>query len=272
VSTKLGLIFLAFLTWGTLCWKRYTCSVKGFCSDWNIWETPSAISYKPMELDYPVLFHWSKDNPIEGNSYDSLLRTAHEQISAGKKARIIGYFDKDEVNESRFDNLGIARAENFKSLLVNFIDSTQVSTDYKVFRLGEKNKDQTFKAITLEWLDPIEPLVKMKSGFSLCFEDKTNNALPLNSEMSGVVKELKNGLDENARVLLVGHTDDVGTQQYNIEVGLKKAHLLKDYLVKIGFDESRIEVVSKGASDPVASNFYANTRRKNNRIEIKLMY
>lgn len=74
-------------------------------------------------------------------------------------------------------------------------------------------------------------------------------------------------LKSNPKVnlVLVGHTDVSGTDDYNKALGQKRAQSVADHLIKIyGIDKSRITVTSKGASEPLAK---ATTARVNRRVD-----
>jgi OOP family OmpA-OmpF porin len=79
-------------------------------------------------------------------------------------------------------------------------------------------------------------------------------------------------LKENAdkRVDLEGHTDSVGTDQYNQSLSEKRAVSVKDYLTKRGVAASRIATKGFGESKPIADNKTAEGRAKNRRVEIKV--
>ena len=53
------------------------------------------------------------------------------------------------------------------------------------------------------------------------------------------------------RVLVEGHTDDRGTNEYNIALGERRAKAALDYLVSLGVARSRLEVKSWGEERPV---------------------
>ncbi len=66
-----------------------------------------------------------------------------------------------------------------------------------------------------------------------------------------------------------GNTDSVGKQQYNYELGLRRAQSVAGYLVtKENIDPMQVRVVSYGASKPVANNDTSRGRRSNRRVEI----
>jgi outer membrane protein OmpA-like peptidoglycan-associated protein len=72
------------------------------------------------------------------------------------------------------------------------------------------------------------------------------------------------------RVFVVaGYTDKVGHEDYNYELGQRRATSVAGYLVvKKGLDPTQVRVVSYGASKPVADNSTRSGRRSNRRVEI----
>ena len=72
------------------------------------------------------------------------------------------------------------------------------------------------------------------------------------------------------RLTILGHTDSVGSRQYNYGLGQRRADASKRYLVAYGgVDPARIRTSSAGADIPVASNDTAAGRARNRRIEIR---
>ena len=72
------------------------------------------------------------------------------------------------------------------------------------------------------------------------------------------------------RVFVVaGYTDSVGHEDYNYELGQRRATSVAGYLVgNKGLDPTQVRVVSYGASKPVDNNSTRNGRQKNRRVEI----
>jgi outer membrane protein OmpA-like peptidoglycan-associated protein len=69
--------------------------------------------------------------------------------------------------------------------------------------------------------------------------------------------------------LIAGYTDSVGHEDYNYELGQKRATSVAGYLVgQKGLDPTQVRVVSYGASKPVDDNGTRSGRRKNRRVEI----
>jgi outer membrane protein OmpA-like peptidoglycan-associated protein len=69
--------------------------------------------------------------------------------------------------------------------------------------------------------------------------------------------------------VVAGHTDSVGSADYNYELGQRRAERVAGYLVsEKGVDPVQLRVASYGASKPIASNGRVDGRRANRRIEI----
>lgn len=66
-------------------------------------------------------------------------------------------------------------------------------------------------------------------------------------------------------LLIEGHTCDIGTSDYNLALGAKRALAVRDYLIRQGIDESRITITSYGEEEPAVNNDSESNRRLNRR-------
>lgn len=71
-------------------------------------------------------------------------------------------------------------------------------------------------------------------------------------------------------IILEGHTDSVGTKQYNYGLSSRRTKSIKDWLVANGIAESRISAVGHGKDKPETSNSTAQGRAKNRRVVAKI--
>lgn len=94
-------------------------------------------------------------------------------------------------------------------------------------------------------------------------------------EMGGISSEylekLKLVLGNNpaAKIELTGHADITGPEEFNRELGLKRAEFVKSFLVNTGINAEQIVTSSKGSSEPAESNSTPEGRAANRRCEIK---
>lgn len=71
-----------------------------------------------------------------------------------------------------------------------------------------------------------------------------------------------------ARIILAGHTDSIGTKQYNMGLSHRRAAAVRDYLVKsAGVAKERITLSGFGYSEPVAPNDTSEGRAQNRRVQ-----
>lgn len=54
-----------------------------------------------------------------------------------------------------------------------------------------------------------------------------------------------------ARVVIEGHADERGTNEYNLALGAKRAQAAKDYLIQLGIEAGRLSTISYGEEVPV---------------------
>ena len=76
---------------------------------------------------------------------------------------------------------------------------------------------------------------------------------------------------EELRIMVSGHTDNVGEAQKNIELSQQRADSVKEYMVGKGIATARIETRGAGPNEPVADNATDKGRQENRRIEFKLL-
>jgi len=71
-------------------------------------------------------------------------------------------------------------------------------------------------------------------------------------------------------VLIVGHTDASGTDQYNMGLSQNRAQSAANFLMSRGIDRSRIRTEGRGESEPIASNDNPSGMQQNRRVEIAI--
>ena len=88
-----------------------------------------------------------------------------------------------------------------------------------------------------------------------------------------MLTNLKEFIEKNDyEVTIVGHTDYIASNQYNMGLSKRRAEAVKAKLIELGLDPSRIvAIVPRGEEEPVADNSTTEGRAKNRRVEFKLV-
>ena len=83
--------------------------------------------------------------------------------------------------------------------------------------------------------------------------------------VSLVLKEFK-----DTSILVAGHTDSVGNDNYNQGLSERRAYSVKNYLSSAGIPSGRVQAVGFGERHPVGSNSTDAGREQNRRVELEL--
>jgi len=81
----------------------------------------------------------------------------------------------------------------------------------------------------------------------------------------------KDHLKRATFIEVVGHTDDVGDDDYNMKLSEQRAAAVRDYLVNAGVDASKIVTWGAGENLPIASNATPEGRTENRRVEVLVL-
>ncbi|MDX1630520.1 MAG: OmpA family protein [Thermoanaerobaculia bacterium] len=101
--------------------------------------------------------------------------------------------------------------------------------------------------------------------------DKTKLSDEAKAALDDFAQPLVEG-NENVYVEIQGHTDSVGTEEYNEELGLERAEAVRLYLNKEhGIPLHRMSVISYGESSPTADNNTREGRAQNRRVVLVVL-
>jgi outer membrane protein OmpA-like peptidoglycan-associated protein len=70
------------------------------------------------------------------------------------------------------------------------------------------------------------------------------------------------------RMNVEGHTDSIGSDDYNLKLSERRADAVRDYLVSNGISVANVQAIGLGKAGPVASNDTAAGRQQNRRVEM----
>ena len=93
----------------------------------------------------------------------------------------------------------------------------------------------------------------------------------LTSKDKHILQTLPEKLKKCPEVIIhiTGYTDDIGTPEYNMQLGHDRAAAVQTYLMGMGINANRILIKSKGEKDPAACNSTEEGRMQNRRAVIK---
>lgn len=111
-------------------------------------------------------------------------------------------------------------------------------------------------------------LVKFDSG--LLFDtDKADLKSAAQTNLQNLATSLKNNPETN--IMIIGHTDDTGSDSHNMDLSIRRAESVKSYLALANVSASRLTTTGKGESEPIADNTTATGRAQNRRVEIVIL-
>ncbi len=86
------------------------------------------------------------------------------------------------------------------------------------------------------------------------------------------IAEFMKWMNEHPDYMLsvTGHTDFIGTPEYNQALGMERAQIIGKYLESKGIPGNKMIIESKGKDQPVANNILSRGRAQNRRTEIKI--
>jgi OmpA-OmpF porin, OOP family len=118
--------------------------------------------------------------------------------------------------------------------------------------------------VNLKEMKEAEPVVKEPLIVFFDFDKST-----LNSQSFDHLEKIKKLLDKNKNLKaeISGHTDEVGTDNYNLQLSQKRVNSVMAYLLNEGIEKERFFVSFHGKSKPISSE----DKSKNRRVEIRVI-
>ena len=89
------------------------------------------------------------------------------------------------------------------------------------------------------------------------------------AELTKLAQILNKYPDTN--ILVEGHTDNTGSEEYNLELSRQRAQSVENYLASLNVDPTRFTIMGYGESQPVATNDTAEGRQQNRRVDLAIM-
>lgn len=263
----------------------YVCKIMNNCAPVTDYKANTS-SLKLMDGDSVILQGYeqlvfgpgsiSPDLTINNQEYLDKLAD-YLKGNPNKNLTITGLFRKSEAGESfgMYENLGLARANILRDFLVERgIDVNRISLDHA--GIGDDNltapaKFDIFEARPEDY-DTNGGLVKTQFRFdNMTFSDANfefnsdvfKPGTAFNVWADSVITFFDINTDKTLSI--IGHTDNLGTVQYNEDLGLRRAQSAKAFFESKGI-EAAINTATKGEKAPTAANTTETGRQKNRRV------
>lgn len=193
-----------------------------------------------------------------------------------KNLTITGLYRKSEAGQSSgiYENLGIARANKIREFLVQRgIAVERITLDHAI-----TEEEALLTPLKFDIFEPRPEdyeegsLVKTQFRFdNMTFSDANfefnSDVFKPGTAFNTWADSVLIYFDENAdkALTIIGHTDNLGTAQYNQDLGLRRAQSAKVFFEAAGLT-STIQTSTEGERTPIATNKTEIGRQKNRRV------
>jgi outer membrane protein OmpA-like peptidoglycan-associated protein len=219
---------------------------------------------------------YNYNTPLEAE-VNSFIEKAVAFLKANPNKQLIinGYYHGKEQNNSIYPNLGIARANQVKNLLIaRGIPARQFET--KGIKLANSfdfsnGYNNAIAFVLGELSEVVKPEMSIKN--IVLYFPTGASTIALEEQQRQFFTELTRYLDyyPEQKVTITGHTDNQGIRASNVQLGLQRANFAADYLTKNGINKAQIVTNSKGPDVPIADNNTEEGKAKNRRVEISIL-
>jgi outer membrane protein OmpA-like peptidoglycan-associated protein len=278
MSNLLKFVLMA-LAWGVFFLMTFHgCIKEEYCpADDGVAITAPA----PVTDDYSVVSSYGSNDVLTGSLWQAELDALHAkfQQDPNQALEVTGRYYEGETAPAGFENMGFYRADQIKQLLVaRGIPADNIRPLSRLVSGAKPVGDATFTAGSFGWGtmvaagEPDKPeLVEVSSTeikIRFPFSKATKN---LGNEVENYLKTLAERVKTSRETItIVGHTDNVDSDAFNMGLGQQRADFVKDRLLSYGVDAALISTSSKGESDPEDTNTTAAGRKNNRRAVVNL--
>lgn len=203
-----------------------------------------------------------------------------------QKVTITGYATTDEKNTTTYPNLGLARANDVKNYFVSKgLSADQFDTKGEIIATWKTKADTLLGPVSYEINALTDTVTTKTNGEDFAALKAKINADPLilhfntnksnnnlNAQERQKIKDITYYIVHvnDAALLIVGHSDNVGKRESNVVLAQKRADFTKNYLSKNGIDGNKIETQSKGPDEPIGDNTTADGKANNRRTVVTI--
>lgn len=148
----------------------------------------------------------------------------------------------------------------------------ELSTPYAGAEVGERKlESRTYEAqeVRSRFAAALDAQPHRAQSFTVYFRHDSTQLTP---ESTAELEQIKAALHNlpAPEILVIGHTDQSGSDAYNDALSLKRAAAVRAILVSVGLSADLIQTVGRGKREPLVPNAKGAAEAKNRRVEIKV--
>lgn len=261
-DNKLWWVHLTYYPPGTHADCQTGISVNGQTWGSRHWEKPFELNFS---LDMDSLLYVEKLSPYNGcikirpskeNKWRTVIELDDEKTNGPHTYKLILVF---KTSSRRHQEQTLSLTGHETDL---FTDCTEESKPVKVLIQPAKKED----------LKTEDPKIEKDQPFifkNVYFESNKSILLPESfTELDKVVNVL---VKKDNTFVISGHTDNSGDPAKNLKLSEERAKAVYDYFLKKGIEIKRMHYVGQGDKFPIDSNTTEEGKRKNRRVELKIV-
>lgn len=282
---RLFLGILVFTVWAAICRYGYVCEIKNHCNQiLTPVETPRFQSLD-LILDDSIVFLENYDQFLYPDGLTTPVLNKNNTIYLDSLAGVMksdtsvfltitGMYRPSEQGEAAgmFENIGMARADAARKLISERgIPEDKISLDADAGTVENLPEPVSFYLYTVND-ETAEDYAKIQYTFTnMTFSDanfeKDSPVFNPGESLILYADSVKTYLDLNPdkTLVIIGHCDKDGTDEYNMELGKNRAENAKKYFEELGVTAT-IKTVSKGKTEPAFPNDSETNMQKNRRV------
>ncbi|MBX2896407.1 MAG: PorP/SprF family type IX secretion system membrane protein [Cyclobacteriaceae bacterium] len=214
-----------------------------------------------MSYDFPVFSNPSNQGALEvGLQVRKLVKTRYQKM---REKRLAEVARKKEANKKPVAKSNITAVDSIKS-------ATPVDSAMQTTARADSLKQTTPNPVVNVGPFAQQPLVVERKVLHFNFEF---NSADLDEEAEDFLKNLAHTLQQNELLNLIieGHTDNIGSDKFNLRLSQRRADAVRHQLIKAGINPGRIKSEGKGMREPLNENLTDKQRAENRRVVLTLV-
>ncbi len=268
-------IIILWLILGIVYWWIWDSRVDTCCGKDKVENTQKVSAHKAAattktltKSSLPLAFIWGKSDAIIGNGFKAYKDSLLTKLKKNETFEIVGYYHSQEVNNTSYENLGIARANEVRKLFTEIPDN-KIKLSGKLVQKLPKDKKLPYESASFNYFTENSNLKRVGDNKVLIYfpynSSQKKNTQKIEAYLDDVAKRVKKS---GEKIVLTGHTDSVGNDDYNYKLALKRANKIRNYLLSKGVAANKVNALSKGETEPASTNDTPEGRDKNRRVEL----